>query len=219
MNNINMKCKICKSETRIIFDEKNNVSYFYCSNCEFISKDDKAFISVKEQKKRYLLHENSIEDPRYVKYFKTFLKEAVFNYACNIKKSLDFGSGPSPVLAQILKRDYDIDVDIYDLFFQKEKVYINKKYDLITMTEVAEHLEDPLKYFFLLKQLLKKNAILAVMTKFHKNDDLLFLNWHYIRDESHISFFTPKTFEYIAKCVGLIIVYHNDKAYITFKNI
>lgn len=39
------------------------------------------------------------------------------------KSGLDFGSGPSPVLAMIMERDYGFDMDIYDLFYSPEKPY------------------------------------------------------------------------------------------------
>ncbi len=33
-------------------------------------------------------------------------------------------------------------MDVYDRFFPREKVYLGKKYDLLTATEVVEHLDD-----------------------------------------------------------------------------
>ncbi|NQU18321.1 MAG: class I SAM-dependent methyltransferase, partial [Candidatus Saganbacteria bacterium] len=88
--------------------------------------------------------------------------------------------------------------DIYDKYFSPEKVYTNKKYDLITATEVFEHLKDPVAILKLLKSHLNKNGVLAVMTLFHPKDIEQFKKWWYRRDSTHIAFYTPKTFEYMA---------------------
>jgi 2-polyprenyl-3-methyl-5-hydroxy-6-metoxy-1,4-benzoquinol methylase len=36
-------------------------------------------------------------------------------------------------------------MEIYDSYFSPEKVFLGKKYNLITSTEVFEHLDDPLR--------------------------------------------------------------------------
>jgi hypothetical protein len=213
------KCILCNHETQAFRHEKFDVTYYRCFHCELISKDSKDFVSEDEALKIYNYHNNAIEDSRYVAYFNHFLEDSVFDYTNEGKKAFDFGSGPSPVLAQILERHYGYDVDIYDLFYAPDKVYENQKYDLVTTTEVVEHLENPLPYFELFASLLKPDGVLAVMTQFHKNDDDLFLNWHYMRDMSHISFYTPKTMAYIASKVGLKVVYTDGNRYTTFRQL
>ena len=208
-------CKICGFTTREINHPKFG-SYHYCERCEFISKDEEYIVSHKEELSIYNNHNNSIEDPRYVEFFYKFLEDAVFKYVGEGKNGFDFGSGPSPVLAQILEKYHDYNMDIYDLFYAKEKTYIGKQYDLITSTEVVEHLINPMPYFKLFFELMKNDGILAIMTLFHKNDDEYFKAWHYIRDNTHISFYTPKTFHYIAKKVGLRIIHTDHNRYITF---
>lgn len=212
---MNYKCRICGFETREVYQQTFGL-YHYCQRCEFISKDEKFIVSSKEELKIYNHHNNSIDDPRYLAYFNRFLQDAVFKYVNKGKEGLDFGSGPSPVLAQTLEKYYDYKMDIYDLFYAKDKVYIGKKYDLITSTEVVEHLRDPMPYFKLFLELMKDDSVLAIMTLFHKNNDKDFKEWHYIRDSTHISFYTAKTFEYIARKVGLKIIYTNNERYITF---
>ena len=190
--------------------------YHYCTHCEFISKDENNIISQQEELGIYNLHNNSIEDPRYVDFFNLFLDDAVLPYANAGKASLDFGSGPSPVLAQILERNHAYQMDIYDLFYAPVKVYEGKTYDLITSTEVVEHLRDPIAYFELFASLLTPDGILAVMTQFHQNDKAHFLNWHYIRDMSHVSFYTPTTMAWIADKIGLRTLYVNPPRNTTF---
>jgi len=50
------------------------------------------------------------------------------------------------------------------------------------------------------------NGYLALMTKFPPKDNQAFLNWWYRRDPTHISFFTPKSFEIMAEKVGLKVL-------------
>ncbi len=211
-------CKICGAQVRKIYVEKVDAHYFVCDFCEFIFKDPKAYLSEKEEFTRYEEHNNTIEDPRYVAYFKDFIDKAIIPFQKGGKKAFDFGSGPSPVLAMILERDYKYQTEIYDYFYAPEKVYEGKTYDLVTSTEVFEHLADPLGYFTLLAGLMKDDAILAIMTQFHPNNDKVFENWFYKSDPTHISFFTPKTMASMAKIAGFKIIYCDHKKNITFTN-
>lgn len=133
------------------------------------------------------------------------------------RKGLDFGSGPSPVLAKILERDYGYDMDIYDLFYATEKVYQDRRYDLITSTEVVEHLADPLVFFKFARDHLREDGLLAVMTLFHPEEDEAILKSHYLRDMTHISFFSLKTMETVAALTGLEVVYSDHKRYTAFR--
>lgn len=209
-------CKICSNMTRIVHHKTFGI-YHACDFCGFISKDKEDHVSAQAQHTIYDSHHNSIEDPVYVAYFNHFLSKAVFPYIRNGKCGLDFGSGPSPVLAQLLTDTYGYDMEIYDLFYSPIKSYLSKTYDLITVTEVVEHLENPLNYFALFSEHLNKDGVLAIMTHFHHHRDEDFLHWHYIRDRSHISFFSERTFEIIADKLKLKIVYTDHKKFITFE--
>lgn len=214
---MNEICKICGANTEEIIHEQFRLNYYYCNECEFISKDNRSIVTPEEELKIYNNHNNSIEDPRYVEFFRKFLDNAILNYCSNGRKGFDFGSGPSPVLAMILERDYHFSMDIYDLFYSPHKIYEGQKYDLVTSTEVVEHLLSPLQYFHQFKHLLKEDSILGIMTLFHPKDEESFVNWHYVRDMSHISFYTPKTMEVIAEKVGLKIIHTDFNRYTTFK--
>lgn len=209
-------CQICGCTTESFVHAKLGV-YHHCKNCEFIYKDTCSYISDTKALKIYENHQNIIGDARYEQYFKNFIEEAVVPFSDNCKKALDFGSGPQPVLAEVMRRDYGITMDLYDLFFAPDESYKMNKYDLITSTEVIEHLANPSESFQHFYDLLNNEGILAIMTQFHSNEKGTFLNWHYMRDRSHISFFRLKTFETLAKQVGFKIIYSNQKDYVTFK--
>jgi len=213
---MNSVCKICGKTTTEWSHLRMASLYYYCSACEFVSKDETICLSNSESIAIYNTHENSINDVRYVAYFKKFIEAAVLPFSNGNKNGLDFGSGPSAVLAQVLTRDYGYDMDIYDLYYAPEKNYIGKKYDLVTSTEVAEHIDFPLAYFRLLKGCLTEEGNISMKTQFHKNNAFHFSDWHYARDKSHIGFYTEKTMATIAKLVGLKVVYTNHLDYTTF---
>lgn len=217
-----MNCKICNSNTnrieRSFRKQAESRFYRHCPSCDFIFLEDRHLCTPKEELERYKQHENSIDDPVYVEIFMKFINKAVLAYT---KKDdiecLDFGSGPQPVLAELLEREFAWSVDIYDKFYATEKVYEGKTYDLITATEVAEHLDDPLHYFKLFKKLLRPEGTLSVMTLFHPGKDD-FTGWFYINDPSHIAFYSEKTMETIAAIVGLNILYCDKDRYVTFSH-
>ncbi len=212
-------CKICKGTARKFTDKVFDNDYYLCKKCGFISKDEKNLLEPKEEFQIYENHENSIEDIKYVEYFKSFLDKALFKYVTKGEKGIDFGSGPEPVLATILERDYNCQMDVYDLFYAPEEVYKNKIYDFITSTEVIEHLKDPLKYFRFFNKHLKVGGYLGLMTLLHEGDIDEFLEWHYRRDMTHISFFTKHSLLRIAESTGFKLKYCDNHRYIVMKKL
>lgn len=212
-----VKCKICSTNTRIIKHPKDESLYYVCPECQFISLDEGLYLKEVDEIRRYGNHKNSMEDSGYVAYFRSFINSTILNFQGKCRFGLDFGSGPEPVLGKLLEQDYGYEMDIYDKYFSPDKVYEGKSYGLITSTEVVEHLDDPLSYFALFKRLMKADATLAIMTQFHPVDDDKFFKWHYRRDPSHISFYTPKTMIKIAELIGLDIVFMDSHKNIAFK--
>jgi len=216
MNEI--KCKICNSKNlKIIDDKKVNNVYYHCQECDFVFEQEEKLVSNEIELKVYQGHNNTIENVGYVNMFNKFMVKTVDKYCKDKKNVLEFGSGPGPVLAELLKQK-GYEVDIYDPYFSPEKVFEGKKYDIITSTEVFEHFNDPLKEIGLLKKILKKDGYLCIMTRFHPKDEEEFKNWWYRRDLTHISFYTPKTFKYIANKFDLEIIFYDDRDICVFKN-
>ncbi|WP_331775097.1 class I SAM-dependent methyltransferase [Sulfurospirillum sp. 1612] len=205
-----MRCKICHHDTTLINDVKQNKKYHQCHACQTIWMDQECFLDDSKEKQQYNQHHNNFESTGYVKMFENFLDYFWSDLPKDATQALDFGSGPGPVLAEILKRR-GLQADGYDKFFQPEKVYEDKQYDLITCTEVLEHVADPKALLMLFKKHLKNRGIIAIMTLFHTNDSREFLDWWYHRDPTHITFYTPHSFEVLADMCGLNIIKHDDK--------
>lgn len=211
------ECKICSQITAKICDQKTSQTYYRCQNCGFVFLDDSMIITSESEHKHYSKHNNTFECRGYVEMFEKFIEEFVKPLKSKIKTALDFGCGEGKVLAKLLEME-GFKTDYYDLYFFSEKVYETKKYDLITSTEVFEHLKDPLEYFKLLKQHLNKNGYLIIMTKFPPKCDEEFLKWWYRRDITHISFFTPNSFDTLAQIVGYKIIKTNNSDVVVLQN-
>ena len=210
-----MKCKICHCDTKTFEDVELKKRFFYCSNCQCISLDPTYYLASEKEHALYNNHHNSLENEGYVKMFEDFL-DYFWDDLIGKEKSLDFGSGPTPVLSQLIARRGVI-VDCYDKFYQPNKCFENQTYDFITSTEVFEHLEDPYQTLQLLAEHLKPNGLIALMTLFHTNDQVHFLKWWYRRDPTHIIFYTPKTLEILGEKCGLEVMKTDNKRIIVLK--
>jgi len=211
-------CKICFSDTTHLVDEKTSKVYHKCINCDYIFLDKLFYIDEEREKKHYDKHHNNLESDGYVKMFEDLVQEFVLPQKDFIKSSLDYGCGEGEVLPIILERN-GINCDRYDLFYFPNKTYEDKVYDLIVSTEVIEHLANPID---ILKELifhLKKGGFLVIMTAFHPLEIQDFFKWWYIRDITHIGFFTVGTFEYLAQEMGLKVLKHNSKNTIMFQKL
>jgi SAM-dependent methyltransferase len=189
-----VKCLLCEGATSAFDDPQLGITYHQCDQCELIFKDPSHFPTVSREKAQYDHHNNSLDNEGYVQMFETFigfaLQEAI------PKTALDFGSGPTPVLAALLSRR-TIQTDHFDPIYAP--TLPDHTYDLITSTEVFEHLHDPHTTLKQIIQRLNKEGYLAIMTQFHPNNRDQFLKWWYRRDPTHVLFFRPKTFATIAQ--------------------
>jgi len=210
------KCKLCNCKTTIISDKKIDKNYYRCLECDYIFIDEKHILDAESEKKHYNNHDNNLESLGYVKMFEKIIDEFITSDTKDIKTALDFGCGEGEVLPILLERK-DIKCDRYDLFYFPTKVYENKNYDLIVSTEVFEHLANPLEIFKILLKHIKKDGYLLIMTYFQPENKDDFFKWFYIKDVTHIGFFSLKTFEFLASELNLKIVKSNDKNTILFK--
>ncbi|MCK4778206.1 MAG: class I SAM-dependent methyltransferase, partial [Actinomycetia bacterium] len=153
---------------------------------------------------RYSQHKNTIEDEGYVAFLENFINIAIMGYSREVKTILDFGCGPVPVLAELLNRKGFV-TDHYDKYFFPEYPE-GKYYDMITATEVMEHIAEPIPVFIKLWESLSDGGYLAVMTEFYPVNRKELENWYYLRDKTHISFLCEETIKYIASVTGYQVI-------------
>ena len=176
------------------------------------------------EKAEYDKHQNAIFDEGYRKFlsrlFDPLSQKLLQKHQSQIhqshkqqpKQGLDFGCGPGPAL-QALFEEAGFIMNTYDIFYQPDESVLSQTYDFITLTEVIEHLGQPQAVLDKLWGLLKPEGYLGVMTKLVKNRET-FINWHYKNDQTHISFFSMTTIEYIAQQFDAKLIVVADDAFI-----
>ncbi len=193
---LDTSCPLCCSERISLFFTDKNRQYLSCARCQLVFVPERYWLNAKAEKAIYDLHENDAQDQGYRK-FLSRLSSPLLERLTPAQKGLDFGCGPGPTLAKILI-EQGHEVDLFDPFYFNNPGALTKIYDFICATEVVEHLHDPNKEFSTLFSLLKPGGWMGIMTKL-VIDLQAFSNWHYIRDLTHISFFSRNTFEYLAE--------------------
>ncbi len=211
-----MKCKNCFSPTEVMKNCQFDAFYSYCPHCEVIMLDASMRVGESREKHQYDQHINTLDNSGYVRMFEDFLDFFWEELTCKIPHVLDFGSGPTPVLAHLMQQR-GANIDCYDKFYQPTPIFEGKTYDLITSTEVFEHLFNPLETLKDLSQHLKSGGYLALMTLFHDNEMEHFWKWWYRRDPTHITFFTPHTFEVMAQMCDMHVVKTDTKRVIVLQ--
>lgn len=203
-------CKICGGPARVVRDEPFHLDYFLCPACEFVSVEEAGRVSEEEERLDYLKHDNTFANEGYVRMLDAFIDEAVAPFAAGARTALDFGCGPGPVLAGLL-RQRGLAVDVHDKHFAPGRLEGRERYDLITATEVLEHLADPLPELERLAALLTGRGVLSVMTLFHPGDGERFRDWWYRREATHVSFYTERTLREIAGRIGLRLLWTDGR--------
>lgn len=183
--------------------------FLRCPVCDLIFVPRNFHLTPDDEKARYMLHENTLSNEGYVGMF--FDKIALIRQHCRgVSSVLDYGCGPEPVLAELMRRE-GYDCDIYDPYFFTE--FPRGPYDLVISTEVFEHMKDISAGLRSIHSLLAPGGYLAVMTSFH--DTVAdFRGWWYASDPTHICFFGMGTFEWISENFGFNIIYTNGKNFI-----
>lgn len=190
-----MICPLCNSDSCSFFHGDRNREYYKCRCCSLVFVPLEYHVSLDEEKKRYDLHNNDLGDQGY----RDFLRKLFLPVKHCLRegaRGLDFGSGPVPVLASMF-REEGFETEIFDWFYANNPDVLSIQYDFITASEVVEHLRDPLGELNRLYQLLKPGGIFGIMTGMLPSREY-FGKWRYKNDKTHVCFFSPATFRWLA---------------------
>jgi hypothetical protein len=152
-----------------------------------------------EELARYRLHQNDPADPGYRAHLER-LAGALAPRLSPGQEGLDYGSGPGPALAGLL-RERGLKVSLYDPHFAPDLSALEREYDFITCTETAEHFRRPGREFERLAGLLRRGGWLGLMTRL-RPPDLSLADWWYAQDVTHLCFYERPTMEWIARRHG-----------------
>ena len=99
-----MKCPLCNYHLTILILKGDAREYWSCEKCCLVFVPPEFFISKKEEIKRYLEHDNTLDNEGYVRMFQE--KINTINKICSgINTVLDYGCGYEPVLKTLLERE------------------------------------------------------------------------------------------------------------------
>jgi hypothetical protein len=201
-------CLLCSSKNYSLFHKDHLRKYLQCLKCDFVFVPSQYHLSESEERKRYDTHNNNPEDPRY-RQFLSQLTEPLNEIISSDSYGLDFGCGPGPTLS-LMMQEKGHQMDLYDKFYAKNQSVFKKSFDFITLTEVLEHLYDPVFELERLASILKSKGILAVMTQ-TLTQDIDFKSWYYKNDPSHIGFYNDKSLTGLASLLELEITQFSDR--------
>lgn len=188
-------CPICRSGCIEPYAEVSGKRYLSCAVCHAVHLDHAQRPSLEQELDYYRLHHNLPDDPGYRDFLATLVTPLVARLK-GVQHGLDFGCGPGPALAAML-REAGHRITLYDPLFYPNPGALERRYDFVTCSEVAEHLHHPAETFDQLFDLLRPGGMLAVMTGFPPAPDA-FDAWHYHRDPTHVVFYPPATLRWIA---------------------
>ncbi len=188
-------CPVCRSTEIASFQTVDQLRYATCRGCRAVFLDPVQRLDPARELERYRLHQNEVDDPAYRGFLRRLADPLLERLTPN-REGLDYGCGPGPALAAML-REAGHCMEVYDPFFMPDPAVLERTYDFITCTEVIEHFHRPAEEFVRLDRLLRPGGWLGIMTSFLAAD-ARFATWHYRRDPTHVVFYREETFRYLA---------------------
>lgn len=197
-------CPLCEHTTTHLYHTDKRRAYLQCAACALVFVERQALLAPENEKAIYDLHQNHPEDDGYQRFLSRVINPLLDRLSVPAK-GLDFGCGPGPVLASML-RNAGHDVACYDPFYAPQTDVLDAHYDFITCTEAIEHFYWPKVQWQQWLSMLKPGGYLGIMTKLVKDPDA-FSRWHYKNDLTHVSFFSRYTFQFLAHQAGLELTF------------
>lgn len=208
-------CSLCGSCETSLFHADKSRPYFSCPVCKLVFVPEEYWLGPAEERAVYDLHQNDASQEGYRRFLSRLLVPLVEKLGPGRFQGLDFGCGPGPVLAEMLSEQGQ-DMKMYDPFYYPDCRVLSEEYDFICATEVVEHLRHPRREFDTLFISLKPGGWLGVMTKLVRSE-AAFASWHYIRDPSHICFFSKAVFRYLAVKYNFYLEFAGDDVIMMMK--
>ena len=192
-------CIVCAADSAHVFATIDARRYWRCPVCQATFLDPKHRLGATEEHAHYRTHRNDPADPDYRRFLAN-LADPLRQRLPPASQGLDYGCGPGPALACML-REAGHRVAVYDPLFHPDPAPLSATYDFITCTETAEHFHQPWAEFDRLNRMLRPGGWLGLMTCF-QTDDTRFARWYYRRDPTHVVFYRAATLRLIARRLG-----------------
>lgn len=175
-------CPLCSSHDTSFFSIQPRLHCritHRCKQCNLIFVLPAGFVNSIEEKKRYEEHINTHTNKGYMQSINNLLNPLATILQSTTSSSshpsssslhgLDYGSGPTLVLSEIMNQQHGIQMDNFDPYFLPNHALLLKNihyYDFITSHEVVEHFQSPKEEWKKLTSLIKNpHGILAIATR------------------------------------------------------
>lgn len=192
---IETPCPLCQRRGAKPYHRDKRRQYWQCPDCQLVFVQPSQRLCKEREKAEYDLHQNSPDDQGYRK-FLSRLQQPLLERIKPGARGLDFGCGPGPTLSAMFEES-DYKINLYDIFYAPDQRALEQQYHFITATEVIEHLFKPGAVLQQLWQLLLPGGTLGIMTKMISSQQA-FTRWHYKNDPTHVCFFSPDSFSWLA---------------------
>lgn len=184
--------------------------FHVCSYCTLVYQEKSTLPTREEERDRYEKHNNDPKDEGYRNWLQSFVVSSVLPWYRS-GSVLDFGSGPRPVLSEMLSQQ-GYPVVPYDPYFAASWP-LEKEFTLILLCEVLEHINDPVPVFRKLRSLAADDGILSLKTQFLPGpEESQFKGWWYKDDPTHIRFYNPSSLKVLGEKSGWELISGDDKS-------
>jgi len=200
-------CPLCTHNATPFLPDRMR-EYMRCPNCDLIFVPKAHHLPPSEEKSRYDFHQNDPSDPRY-RHFLGRLFQPLEKKLPDGARGLDFGCGPGPTLS-VMFEEAGYECAVYDLHYANDPSVFEERYDFLTCSETMEHLYRPREEFERFLTLVKPGGWIGIMTQLHDEAPVPFERWHYKDDDTHVCFFSKKSFQTLEKTYGLRIEFQSD---------
>lgn len=205
-------CPLCQGQG-IFFQFHGQRIFYVCETCSGVFLDSNDYLDPEAEKKRYMEHNNDVEDIRYQRFVSPVV-QAVLRRFTPEDKGLDYGAGTGPVITKVLT-DRNYDIVPYDPFFCNQKSLLNQQYNYIVCCEVIEHFHRPGVEFSKMRSMLSNNGCLYCMTDMLK-DQVDLSSWYYVNDPTHVFLYKEETFLWIKEHLGYSHVDFDERLIIMY---
>ncbi|MBD3393900.1 MAG: methyltransferase domain-containing protein [Chitinivibrionales bacterium] len=185
-----MECVLCASPEVTPIASDGARRYMQCCGCGLVFVPREECPGPEEQRARYELHDNALDNDEYMSYLGEVAGE-LSRIPLEHPSVLDFGSGPQQALAHVLE-EKGIACASYDPLYSIGADALDRMYDVVVACESVEHLHDLAGDIRRIKRLLNPGGHVLVRTELY-NEHTDFETWWYAKDPTHINFFRLTT--------------------------
>ncbi|MCS7232157.1 MAG: class I SAM-dependent methyltransferase [Elusimicrobiota bacterium] len=217
-----MKCKICFHESNFIFAatilKKYNIKYYFCDNCGFLQTEEPYWLDEAYSEPISISDTGYLQRNLYLSQKMTILLSIFFNKEASF---LDYGGGYGVFVR--LMRDIGFDFYWYDkyatnIFARGFEYKDDMEIEAITSFETFEHFVNPLDE---IKSMIRISKNIIFTTELLPYPIPKPQEWWYygLNHGQHISFYSKRTLQYIAKKFNLNYYGMGSLHLLTNKNI